>query len=319
MFEINEKEKRIIPSWIWENILDLQITSVYDPFSGIPKLATFFKKNGLQVITSDILQCNYWWNKALVENKGVYINQDVLEKVLYTESTIASVFGEWADSYFTPDECRSLEKWSTNISLLNISDEERALLYVAVYLTISYWITYNKRYFQTKNVSPNDILAYYVNNINRMVFDNGMPNFCYYYDSYEIASQIGTEAVYMYFPSKEGFRNYNMRFYLWECWTRRVSQINLEGVINKVEYPKLGETFTDKETYMNAIDSFLSQVVNNRVWIISYNDQILPNKEDLLELVQKYRTITKNVELEIPYPTAAGTSITKEGIIIAVQ
>lgn len=318
MFEINEKEKRIIPSWIWENISDLQVSSIYDPFSGLPKLGSFLKKNGVQVITSDILQCNYWWNKALIENKSTYISQDTLEKVLNTESTIASVFGEWSDSYFTPDECRSLEKWSTNISLLNITDEERALLYVSVYLTMSYWITYNKRYFQNKNIQPNELLSYYVNNVNKMVFDNGMPNFCYYYDSYEIANQIGTEAVYMYFPSKEGFRNYNMKFYLWECWTRRVSQINLEGVINKVEYPKLGETFTDTDSYLKAIDSFLSQIVNNRVWIISYNDQMLPNKESIIELVQNYKSINKDIEIEIPYPTAAGTSITKEGIIVAV-
>jgi adenine-specific DNA methylase len=318
MFEINEKEKRLLPSWIWENISDLGIGSVYDAFSGIPKLSFFLKKNGIQVITSDILQCNYWWNKAIVENKSTYISQDTLEKVLNIESTIASVFGEWTDSYFTKDECHSLEKWSTNINLLNINDEERALLYVSVYLTMSYWITYNRRYFQSKNINHNELFSYYVNNVNRMVFDNGMPNYCYCYDSYDIANQINTDAVYMYFPSKEGFRNYNMKFYLWECWTRRVSQINLEGVINKVEYPKLGETFMDIDLYMKAIERFLSQVVNNRFWIVSYNDQILPNKESLIEIIQNYKSIHKNIEIEVPYPTATGTSITKEGIIVAV-
>ncbi|MBC7476329.1 MAG: hypothetical protein H7263_18740 [Candidatus Sericytochromatia bacterium] len=141
----------------------------------------------------------------------------------------------------------------------------------------------------------------------------------YYYDSYDIASQIPTELVYMYFPVKEGFRNYNMRFYLWECWTRRVNQLNLEGVINKAEHPKLGETFTDTGSYMKAIEAFLEKITNNNIWVISYNDQIMPDKGSLIEIIKNYKKIHKEVEIDIPYPTAAGTSIVKEGIIIAVS
>ncbi|MEK7434037.1 MAG: DNA adenine methylase, partial [Cyanobacteriota bacterium] len=71
MFDVNEKEKRILSSWILQNLSDLQFSSVYDPFGGNPKFAYYLKKANYQVITSDILQCNYWWNKAFIENKGI--------------------------------------------------------------------------------------------------------------------------------------------------------------------------------------------------------------------------------------------------------
>lgn len=319
MFDINEREKRVLPSWILQNLSDLEFSSIYDPFSGIPKVGHYFKKMGYQVITSDILQCNYWLNKAFIDNKDALITQKSQNHVLGFDSTVTSVFLDWTDSFFTADECRQLELWNSNINALKITDEERALLYASVYLTMDYWITYNKRYFQTKFMSPNAVLLYYMTYMNKIVFDNGMPNQSYYYDSYDIASQIPTELVYMYFPAKEGFRNFNMRFYLWECWTRRVNQLNLEGVVSKADYPKLGEAFTDVNQYYKAIDEFLAKVQNNNIWVLSYNDQIQPSKEILLDLVKKYKKVQKEVEIEVPYPTAAGASVAKEGIIVAVS
>lgn len=319
MFDVNEKEKRILPSWILQNLSDLQFSSIYDPFSGNARLGQYFKKMGFQVITSDILQCNYWWNKAFIDNNGITISEQTKNQVTGMEVTVSSIFSDWTDSFFTADECRSLEIWNTNINQLPVSDEEKALLFVAIYLTMDYWITYNKRYFQNKAMNPSETLNYYIDLVNKRVFDNGMPNVSYYYDSYDIASQIPTEVVYIYPPSKDGFRNYNMKFYLWECWTRRVSQLNLEGVISKAEHPKLGETFNDMGSYAMALDAFFGKIRNNPVWAISYNDQIAPDKEMLYDIIKNYKTIKKDVEIEMPYPTAAGASVSKEGLIIAVS
>ncbi len=319
MFDINEKEKRVLGSWILQNLSDLQFSSVYDPFSGNTRLGSYFKKMGYQVITSDILQCNYWWNKAIIENKTAQISEHTKNQVLNLDSTITSIFSDWTDSFFTADECRWLEIWNSNINTISLPDEEKAMIYVAVYLTMDYWITYNKRYFQTKYMSPSAALQYYMDLVNRWIFDNGMPNVSYYYDSYDIAAQIPTEVVYLYPPSKDGFRNYNMRFYLWECWTRRVNQLNLEGVISKAEHPKLGETFSDLNTYSIALDAFLEKIQGNPIWVVSYNDQVAPGKDALIDIIKNYKNIHKEVEIELPYPTAAGTSTVKEGIIIAVS
>jgi adenine-specific DNA methylase len=319
MFDINEKEKRVLASWVLQNLADLQFSSIYDPFSGNAKFGTYFKKMGYQVITSDILQCNYWWNKAVIDNKDTRISEQTKKSVLNLDSTVTSIFADWTDSFFTAEECRQLEVWNSNINSLAIADEEKALLYVAVYLTMDYWITYNKRYFQTKFMNPNTVMSYYMDLVNKFVFDNGMPNVSYYYDSYDIASQIPTEVVYIYPPSRDGFRNYNMRFYLWECWTRRVNQLNLEGVIAKADHPKLGETFSDASSYTAALDAFLSKIKENPIWVISYNGQISPGKEMLIEIIKNYKNIHKEVEIDIPYPTAAGTSMVREGIIIAVS
>jgi len=317
MFEVNEREKRILPSWVMENLSDLEFNSVYDPFSSTARFGHYFKKRGFQVITSDILQCNYWWNKAIIENSKIIASDESKDFVINNRNPVTNLFSDWIDSYFTSEEANFLEIWSDNISQLPVSDEEKSLFYVAVYMTINYWVTYNKRYFQTKPMSPSEVLDYYISLVNTWVFDNDMPNTVYFYDSYDIASQIPTDLIFVYPPSKRGFRNYNIKSYLCECWTRSVKQLNMEGVINKAEYPKLGEVFDNDDDYISAIDSFLQMIQSNRIWVLAYNDK-MPH-ESLLNLVKNYKNIHKNIEIEIPYPSAAGTTTAKEGIIIAVS
>src|SRR5476651_1723694 len=75
MLTINEKPKRLLTSWVWEQVSDYDILAVYDPFSGNAAMSSFSKRRGLQVFASDVLQAHYYWNKALVENNGVVISQ----------------------------------------------------------------------------------------------------------------------------------------------------------------------------------------------------------------------------------------------------
>lgn len=322
MFEINERRKRVLINWIGEQIQEIEFSHIYDPFSGTGGVGNFFKRKGCQIFSSDILYCNYYWNYGLNQN-NTNILTPVIQKFInqeYESEEIVKKFDKWIDQYFTEDEVKWLGIWFYNIFSSNeLNDEHRALACIAVYLVMNYWITYNCNYLQQKSISPPDLINLYFQRVNSLVYDNYKENVSYLYDSYDIADKIETHVCYIYPPSPEGFRNYDLRFYLWECWTRGVTQLNLEGVISKSDKPKLGEYFDNIDTYLQALNNFLS-LIRADVWILSYNDQIPALKKDnLVTIIKKYRKIWKETEKQISYPSAAGVSTICEGLIIAVN
>ena len=322
MLTINEKTKRVIPSWIWQQIQDLDFTSVYDPFSGFSSLGLFLKHKGKQIMTTDVLQSYYWWNKAFIENNNVVISADIVGKInkLNNNIPIKNVFNAWTDQYFTEEEVNWLESWLYNINTLNSKDEERALLYSTVYLVINYWLSYNRKHLSyPKPMVPHEIFNYYATQVSDWVFDNNLQNAVYFTDAYSMINQLPTELIYMYPPTPEGFRNYDLRYYLCECWTKQVTQLNLEEVIIPNSRPKLGQTFNSLEEYLQALNHFLELAEQNNIWAIAYNDQSLLDKDTLLTIVQRYRKVWSETETFIPYPTAVGTSVIKEGLIIGIK
>ena len=69
MFELNKTPKRVLPGWIWKQLSEVgEFTSVYDAFCGNGAVVSYFKKRGALIYASDILQCNYWLNRALIQN-----------------------------------------------------------------------------------------------------------------------------------------------------------------------------------------------------------------------------------------------------------
>ena len=321
MLTINEKPKRILPSWIWEQLKELDFTSIYDPFTGIAPFGIFLKHKGKQILASDMLQCYYWWNKAFIENNNIKLSPELQKTINNQEkdSNITNIFGAWKDQYFTEDEVNWLSSWFYNINSLNLKDEERSLAYAAVYLVISYWLSYNRKHLSyPKPMSPYEILNYYFSFVNNLVFDNKLTNTVYFSDAYSMVSQLPTDLIFIYPPTPEGFRNYDLRYYLWECWTRQATQLNMEELITYDNRPKLGQTFNSLEDYLQALNYFLELAQGNHIWVIAYNDQSLLDRDSLLNIVQRHRKVWHEAETFIPYPTAVGTSVVKEGLIIGI-
>lgn len=322
MLTINEKPKRLLPSWIWEQIKNLDFTSIYDPFSGMASVGIFIKHKGKQVLTTELLQSYYWWNKAFIENNNIKLSKELQEQINKSEKdrAVLNLFGAWKDQYFTEEEVNWLGSWFYNINSTNLKDEERGLAYSAVYLVINYWLSYNRKHLSyPKPMTPYEILNYYFLLVNNLVFDNKLTNAVYYSDAYDMVSQLPTDLMFIYPPTPEGFRNYDLRYYLWECWTRQVTQLNMEELIKYNNRPKLGQTFNSLEDYLQALNHFLELSQGNNIWVIAYNDQSLLDRDSLLSIVQRYRKVWNEAETFIPYPTAVGTSVVKEGLIIGIS
>lgn len=321
MFSINAKPKRILTSWIWENIADINFGSAYDAFSGNGAVSSFLKRKGFQMYASDILQCGYYWNKALVENNNIFLSPpqqaafNVYQKDL---PTVLGLFKAWAGQYFTADECNWLGSWFYNINQPKVDDPHRAMGYIGVFWTMDYWLSFNRQMLGEKPMTPPEAFAYYMQMANKWAFDNQQENLAYWGDAYPLVSQIPADLIFMSPPSKEGFRNYDLRTYLWECWTRQATELDLENVVPRSMPPKLGETMGSPDDYVQAMDGFLKSAQGIPIWVIAYNDNSGMGRDRMLELVQKYHKIHKEAEMTIPYPSAGGVTEHKERLLVAI-
>lgn len=326
MMHVLDSSKCALGGWIWEELSDTQVdfTLFCDPFAGAGRAARFFKRRGYQVFACDILQSHYWQNRAIIENSTECLTPEHYKAMLApTDVNAQAIFQSWGDHYVTREEAAWLGAWWQNINTYPDFQQNahlKALAYHAVYLTLNYWLNFNQSYLQPKPLSPPEVLRHYVQQVNHFVCDNQMPNMAYCMDAYELVPQLPEEALlWIYPPALSGLRNTHRKTELAECWTRRVPQINLEGVLPQTSPPRLGQPFQDTEGWLQAFSEFLDRCQHIRFWIIGYNEAMGVPIEHVEEVVQSKRTLKKKALFSIPYPAAGDFTFTQETVLIAVM
>lgn len=316
-----DSARRSLAGWVMEELSDIEFGSFYAPFGGNARVAQQFKRKGYQTFISDILQSYYWRGVALVQNNDAILTPNHYQAITASTGHYQD-FSAWQDHYFTKEETQQLANWWNNIENdadFQQSPELKGMAYSAVYLTMAYWLNFNQAYLQPKPQSGSEVLKNYVQLLNSWVVDNQMPNMAYFTDAYQMASQLPADVVWVSPPAINGFRDTNRKTELMECWTRRVPQIHLSGLLSADQGPKLGQSFEDELTYLQALSSFLDQCNNSRIWVLQHSDHLGVSLEDFEEVVENKRQIWKRASLAIPYPYAGDTLTVKETLLIAVS
>lgn len=317
MFELQESPRRIQAGWIWEQIAELDVTSLYDPFAGDARVASFLKRQGKQVLANDPIAAHYWWNKALVENAGDTLSplrQEQLQQPHEGETTFAG-FADWANRYFTDDEVRWLSRWYLNASSLDLTDTERALAHVATYWTMGYWLDYNQRYLQDKPLAPHEVFQSYLEQVNGWVYDNQMPNMAYCSDPYDLTAEMPTDALLLVAPPPDGWRAAPLRTRVWEGWTQGDAQAPL--AIPQADLgPRLGQHLDDKNVYRQAVDSLLAKADSMPYWLVTYQEGAPFSRDEWVAILSMRRQVSHEAVREVRYPSAVGETVVREGLLV---
>ncbi|PKL80271.1 MAG: hypothetical protein CVV27_00650 [Candidatus Melainabacteria bacterium HGW-Melainabacteria-1] len=317
-----DSSRRTLAAWVWEELAGIEFASFYDAFGGNCRVAQYFKRKGYQTFVSDILQSHYWRGVALIQNNQTILTPDHFRQLNdVSQAGQHQDFSAWQDHYFTKEEVQALSAWWHNIENspeFQANPELKAIAYSAIYLTMGYWLQFNQYSLQSKPMPTADALRHYIQVVNSWVADNQMPNMAYYTDASLLVEQLQEVGVlWINPPAMQGFRDTNRKTELAECWTRRVPQLNLSGLVPTDE-PRLGQTFEDEKTYLLALSNFLDRCDSSRVWAIAHSDRLGVSLEQIEELIESKRTIWKKSSLELPYPIAGETLVERESLLIAV-
>ena len=321
---IGNKEK--LSEWICDNF-PKNAKSVFDVFSGGCSVSYSAKKRGMKVVINDILEINYLISKALIENKNVKLNEKDVETIFTGKPIKGFMYKNFSEKFFFPQECMELDLYRKNINKLN-SEYKKSLAFVLLRRAMIRKMPYSRfnlswtkikqlrdeeysyaKYKRRRAYHNKSIKFHFMDNLNEYnncVFDNNQNNISLNKDALNLLGKVKADIVYLD-PPYTGTMNDYFGFY--GIFDQYIKQKKIEPFKNN---------FIDKNKSIILFDKLFSKLSSYKYWILSYNNNSFPKKEDLLKIIQKYSTKIEIIEKKHNYQiTGKNTkNINKEYLFI---
>ncbi len=296
--------------WIWEQIKDINFTTCLDAFGGTGVVAYRLKQKGKQVNFNDILRFNYNFGKALIENNHTRLTPDEVYWLLQRHSDIdypSFIEDTFSNIYFTDEENYWLDQTITNI--YQLQDEYKfALAFFALSQACIIKRPYNlfhrkNLYMRQANVERSfgnkttwdkpfeDLFRNFVREANRAIYDNNKNNLALNFDAMEIPGQYDLVYIDTPYISEKGSSTDYLAFYhfleglsMYNQWEEHINYQTKHRRMVKKESP-----WTDKNQILLAFDKLFRKFKNSTL-VVSYRSDGIPTEEDLLKLLQQYKT-----------------------------
>lgn len=314
--------KRALVGWIWENIAHLPFESVLDVFGGTGAVSHWFKNAGKQVIYNDLLKFNQNIGVALIENSDQHLSDDDIRLIVTPQATIAYpqfIQKTFSGIYFTDQENAWLDRVVYNIDHFLPNPYQQALAKFALFQACIIKRPYNlfhraNLYIRTAQVERSfgnkttwdtpfeHHFRKFIAEANRAIFDNGHVNRAIQVDA--LHTPIGSNLVYIDPPylNRQGIGVDYRDFYHF-----------LEGMMDytqwetKIDYASKHRRLAPHPSEWNQSKTILSafeQLIGRHrdsILVISYRDDGIPSKDELVALVKSYKPIVYEAQKSQQY------------------
>lgn len=317
--------KRKLIEWLWENIYPLKFQSVLDVFGGTGIVSHMLKNAGKHVTYNDLLAFNYQVGLALIENQDQTLAEEQINLILKNHESVTYpdfIQSTFAGIYFTDEENAWLDRVVYNIDHLLPDRYQQALARFALFQSCIIKRPFNlfhranlymrtaevKRSFGNKATwdTPFPIhFRAFVAEANCAVFDNGQPNRALQLDA--LATPPGADLVYIDPPYLNG-RGVGVDY--------RAFYHFLEGLIDydhwgdKIDYRSKHRRLQPEKSPWNdsgaIIDAFEELIALHRdsILVVSYRDDGIPTRQQLIDILQKYKAQVREAALPTQYVLA---------------
>jgi adenine-specific DNA-methyltransferase len=302
--------KRTLVDWIWQNVCHLQFDSVLDVFGGTGVVSHLFKNAGKQVTYNDLLAFNWHIGLALIENPGETLSSADIDLVLSTQEGVQYpdfIRTTFEGIYFTDDENAWLDRVAYNISHLLVNRYKQSLAHFALFQACLIKRPYNlfhraNLYMRTAQVERsfgNKItwdtpfethFRSFIAEANQAVFDNGRANHAIQCDALE--TPTGAHLVYIDPPylNKNGtgvdyrdFYHFLEGLVGYDAWPAHIDYAS-----KHLRLQPQKSVWNTKGAILRAFDQLIERH-RESILVISYRDDGNPSKEQLVQLLNKYK------------------------------
>ena len=301
--------KAKLANWIWDKISKLRFDSCLDAFGGTGAMAYRLKQAHKQVTYNDYLRFNYWIGRALVENSSLQLTHRDMQWILGTHdvcypSLIADTF---ADTYFTDDENRWLDRIVTNIHQMdNVYKKSLAFFALAQSCIVKrpYNLFHRKNlYIRTAEVTRSfgnktswdrpfvEWFRQFVEEANLAVFDNGKANKALNQDVFDIEGDF--DLVYLdppYISARGVGVDYRDFYHFLEGlanYERWLKQIDMTSKHRRL-LPQPND-WTDKNRIYRAFERVFDKYADS-ILVVSYRSDGIPSEPELIKLLKQFKT-----------------------------
>ncbi|MGB3062866.1 Dam family site-specific DNA-(adenine-N6)-methyltransferase [Sphingobacterium thalpophilum] len=309
---------KILP-FLWENIKNLEFKTALDAFSGSGCVSYMLKQKGIEVYSNDFMAFSANFTKALIENSNVLLDEQDIQTLLKDNLNAGTfVQNTFRDLYFEDEDNAFIDRIIANVDLLN-NDYKKALALGAITRACmkkrprGIFTYVGARYDDGRRDLQLSLEEHFLENVesfNNAVFDNGQSNMSFNCDVFDI--DIKADLVYFdppYLTSKSD-NDYTRRYHFVEGLVKNWEGLVIDQSTKTKKFKKYKSPFDSKNTVNEALDRLFNKFKDS-ILVVSYSSNSIPSKEEMIELLSKYK---KDVELrEIDYQYSFGNQNHKVG------
>ena len=343
--------KRKILFWIYESILELNVSSLLDAYGGSASVSYLAKKMGKAVVYNDIMRFNYLIGKSLIENNNITISNDELTAILKDSprcDNYSIVSNNFEGIYFLPEENLWIDKTINNIDRLfkedsKINDIKKAICFNALFQSSLAKRPFNlfhrrnlylrlsdvKRNFGNKTTWEKSFELHFANNVNEInscVFDNHEKCYAINESALNIDLQdfdcIYIDPPYVNSSGSSESSNYSKCYHFLEGISRYKEWENLidsKNTIRSFKKDSLDYTILDKANIIAHFEELFEKFKRSKI-IVSYKEGGIPSIEKIEQMLKVHNKRTKVKFVDYSYALNRQNKnglATREALIIA--
>jgi adenine-specific DNA methylase len=303
---------------IWIILKEYKFKSFFDAFGGSNVVGYFMKSNGKKVITNDFMTISYLTSKSIIENSNVLLDDKDLEFILTNENNESYIRLTFKDLYFNDQDNQFLDKIRFNISLLENEYKKSIAMSALIRSCIKkrprgvFTFTGN-RYDDGREDIRKSLENHFIDNVrlfNNAVFDNR--TCCQAYNAETQHLHIAADLVYLdppYFtPNSDN--DYVRRYHFVEGLAKNWKGLEIQQHTQTKKFKSYKTPFSIKADAYVAFENLI-KLYSDCTIAISYSSNALPTKDEMVRILEKYKT--KIVTHEIDHLYSFGNQNHKAG------
>lgn len=302
--------KRKLLGEIWKIASEFDFNTVIDLFSGSGIVGYMFKAHGKQVISNDYMSMSAVFTKAMVENNATILPVDEAKLLLEpTEDSDHFVSEKFKGLYYTDEENEIIDTLRANIS--KIGDEyKKAIALTSLIRACTKKrprgiFTYTGHRYDDGRKDLQKTMAQQfleaVESVNLAVFDNGRINMSVNGDALELKADQA-DLVYIdppyYSPLSDN--EYVRRYHFVEGLARDWDGVEIQEHTKTKKFKSYPTPFSTKNGAAEAFDR-LFEKYRNSILIVSYSSNSLPNQEEMVEIMKRYKKHVEVIPVDYTY------------------
>jgi len=267
------------------------ITSLVDPFMGLPMHLNVLKRHGIAAHGGDLLE---WFVRA---GEGIVLNDFTILRDAEVASVVemlpgriypTDLFRGWEGVFFSEDQCRYLGVWHANVHALR-SDGQTGIAVIGLWHVLCHWLLKAHHPDEMIDIPPSELAWNYIRDTQRWIADNGKRNTVRRGDFTATLGAVKADAVYLALPGRSAAKRIDARIWMWEAWWTGNPYLNVERLYRDTVF---GGATNDDASYDRAAATVLEAAEDAPYIIIQSSSRDADRFERLL---RERRTNTERV------------------------
>lgn len=293
---------------IWDIFKNYKFESFFDAFGGSNVVGYFMKAKMKQVTSNDFMAISYESAKSIIENSNILLTDNDLEFLLNNKNRAHYISKTFKNLYFSDQDNKLLDKVRFNISLLDNNYKQALALSALIRACMKkrprgIFTFVGHRYDDGREDIKKSLKEHFIQNIeifNNAVFDNNTN--CKSYNS--LIENVTVKADLVYFDppyfTPNSDNDYVRRYHFVEGLAKNWEGLKIQKHTKTKKFKSYYSPFSKKKEAYSIFDNLIKKY-RHSIIVISYSSNSLPTKEEMIEILSKYKDNVDTHEIDHLY------------------